>query len=205
MVHGDDQGLVLPPRIAPTQVVIVPIGTDSEVLRAAENINLALQEKFIRTKLDIRTEYSLGFKRNEYELQGVPVRLELGQKELESGNVSVSIRHNSQKEQTPIESIAHYMTTLLETIHNDMLEKAKAMQTSMTTVATTYDEFKQIMETKKGFIYAHWCEEVDCEAKIKEETKATTRCLPLDQVEEKGQCIRCGKDSNHKWVFAQAY
>jgi len=205
MVHGDDQGLVLPPRIAPTQVVIIPIGTDSEVLRTAENINLALQEKMIRTKLDIHTEYSLGFKRNEYELQGVPVRIELGQKELESGNVSVAIRHSSQKEQTPIESLGAYMPNLLNNIHNDMYDKALKIQHNLTSVANSYDEFKQIMETKRGFIHAHWCENADCEAKIKEETKATTRCLPFDSVEEKGTCIRCGKDSKHKWLFAQAY
>lgn len=205
MVHGDDQGLVLPPRVAPTQVVIIPIGQDGEVFRAAENIKLALEQNFIRAKLDVRPEYSLGFKRNEHELKGTPVRLEIGQKELESGMVSVSIRHNSQKEQTPIESIGSYMSNLLNTIHNDMFEKAKKMQHDLTSVADTYDEFKQIMETKKGFIYAHWCEKAECEAKIKEETKANTRCLPFDQVEEKGICIYCGKPSNHKWLFAQPY
>lgn len=205
MVHSDDQGLVLPPRVAPTQVVIIPIGQESEVLRAAENIKLALEEKFIRAKLDIRPEYSLGFKRNEHELKGTPVRLEIGQKELESGMVSVSIRHNSQKEQTPLNSIGTYMSNLLETIHHDMFDKASQLQHDLTSVADNYDEFKQIMETKKGFIYAHWCENADCEAKIKEETKANTRCLPFDQIEEKGKCIYCGKESNHKWLFAQAY
>jgi prolyl-tRNA synthetase len=205
MVHGDDQGLVLPPRVAPIQVIIVPIGQEGEVLRAAENIKLSLEEKFIRAKLDIRPEYSLGFKRNEHELKGTPVRIEIGQKELESGMVSVSIRHNSQKEQTPIDSIGEFMKVLLDKIHNDMFEKAKKMQHELTSVANTYDEFKQIMDTKKGFIYAHWCEDADCEAKIKEETNANTRCLPFDQVEEKGKCIYCGKDSNHKWLFAQAY
>ncbi len=205
MVHGDDQGLVLPPRVAPTQVVIIPIGQENEVLKAAENIKLALEQNFIRAKLDVRSEYSLGFKRNEHELKGTPVRLEIGQKELESGMVSVSIRHNSQKEQTPIESISTYMPNLLTIIHNDMFEKAKKMQHDLTSVADTYDQFKQIMETKKGFIYAHWCENAECEAKIKEETKANTRCLPFDQVGEKGSCIYCGKPSNHKWLFAQAY
>lgn len=206
MVHGDDQGLVMPPKAAPTQVVIIPIGQDGEVYKAAENLNLDLQNNGVRTKLDIRSEYSLGYKRNDYELKGVPLRLELGAKELENGVVSVSIRHNGQKEQIALAEAGQRIPMLLEQIQKQMYEKALKMQQDLTSEAKDYEEFKHIMNTKRGFIHAYWCEDKACEAQIKEETKATTRCLPFDTKEEPGHtCVHCGKEAKHKWIFAQAY
>jgi prolyl-tRNA synthetase len=205
MIHGDDQGLVLPPKAAPTQVVIIPIGTEGDVLRTAENTKLALENNGVRVKLDIRSEYSLGYKRNQYELKGVPIRLELGQKELEQGVVSLSIRHNGQKEQVALDKVAEHISMLLEKIQKEMFDKAKKMQEELTSTANSYEEFKQIMNIKKGFIHAFWCENPHCEEKIKEETKASTRCLPLEAKEENGQCIFCGDKAKHRWIFAQAY
>ncbi|MDQ3099182.1 MAG: proline--tRNA ligase [bacterium] len=205
MVHGDDQGLVLPPKAAPTQVVIIPIGQDGEVFKAAENLKLELENNGVRVKLDTRSEYSLGFKRNDYELKGVPLRLELGAKELENGMVSISIRHNAEKTQYALVEAPEKITLLLEKIQKEMFDRAVRMQEDLTSEAMDYKDFKQIMKTKRGFIYAFWCEDQECEATIKEETKATTRCLPFDAQEEDGTCIRCGKPAKHQWIFAQAY
>jgi prolyl-tRNA synthetase len=205
MVHGDDQGLVLPPKAAPIQAVIIPIGQDGEVFRAAENLKLDLENNDVRVKLDTRSELTLGFKRNEYELKGVPLRLELGAKELENGMVSVSIRHNAEKTQFALVEASEKITLLLEKIQKEMYDRAVRMQEDLTSEAMDYKDFKQIMKTKRGFIYAFWCEDKECEATIKEETKATTRCLPYDATEENGTCIRCGKTAKHKWIFAQAY
>ena len=205
MVHGDDQGLVLPPMVAPTQVVIVPIGDDDQLHEITDTKRLALEKVGVRVKVDARKEYSLGFKRNEWELKGTPIRIEIGKKELETGSVTVAIRHSGEKIQQDIASLEEALPKLLEKIQRDMLEKAKTMQKSLTSTAQTYAQFKEIMAAKRGFIHALWCEDPGCEAKIKEETKATTRCLPLDAKEEVGVCVYCGKPAKHRWVFAQAY
>lgn len=205
MIHGDDQGLVIPPKAAPIQAIIIPIGQDSEVLKAAENLKIELENNGIRAKLDMRQESSLGFKRNEHELKGVPLRIELGAKELENGVVSLSIRHNSQKEQIALDKAAQQIPMLLEKIQKEMYNKAVQIQKDLTSEANDYAEFKHIMNTKRGFIQALWCEEPNCEAQIKEETKASTRCLPLDSKEQHGTCVHCNKPAIHKWIFAQAY
>ncbi len=205
MVHGDDQGLVFPPMVAPTQVVIIPIGDDGQLLEMADMKRLAIEKAGVRVKVDSRKEYTLGFKRNEWELKGTPVRVEIGKKELETGSVTMAVRHSGEKIQQDIISLEDALPKLLEKIQQDMLEKAIKMRESLTSNAETYDQFKDIMATKRGFIHAMWCEDPSCEAKIKEETKATTRCLPLDAKEDVGVCVYCGKPAKHRWVFAQAY
>jgi prolyl-tRNA synthetase len=205
MIHGDDQGLVMPPKAAPTQVVIIPIGDNADILRAAENLKLELENNGVRVKLDIRQEYSLGFKRNEHELKGVPIRIELGQKELENGIATLEVRYNGEKQQIALTKVPEEVPMLMEKIQKAMYDKAKQMQQDLTSTVETYEEFKHIMNTKRGFIRAFWCEDADCEAKIKEETKASTRCLPLDSTEEHGKCVHCGADAKYRWLFAQAY
>lgn len=204
MVHGDDQGLVLPPKVAPIQVVVVPIGDSNMVAMMAENIKKELEDLNIRVKVDARDQ-SLGQKRNDWELKGVPVRVELGEKELEARKVGVAVRYNSDKLQIGLDGLADELTKLLEQIQSGMLSKARANMAELTTSVETYDEFKKVMESKRGFIKALWCEDAACEATIKEETKASTRCLPLDAQEESGECVRCGKPATHRWLFAQAY
>lgn len=206
MMHGDDQGLVLPPRIAPTQIVVIPIGTDSEVFNVAEKITHELKSVNLKVKLDNRTDYSLGFKRNEYELKGVPCRIELGQKELEQGVISITLRHNAHKEQIALNALTTRIPQLLEQMQSEMFQKAKTMQAGMTHEAKNYDEFKEIMQTHKGFIKVYWNENKDLEAKIKEETKATTRCMPFDmQLAEPGIDFMTGEKAEKIWLFAQAY
>jgi prolyl-tRNA synthetase len=205
MIHGDDQGLVMPPKAAPTQVIIIPIGNEGELLKTAENLKLDLENNGVRVKLDLRSEYTLGYKRNEHELKGVPIRLELGQKELENKIASLSIRYNAEKQQVSLDNVATEIPILLEKIQKAMYDKAQKMQQDLTSVVNTYEEFKQIMNTKRGFLKAFWCEDKDCEAKIKEETKATTRCLPLDAQEESGKCVQCNANAKYRWLFAQAY
>lgn len=204
MVHGDDQGLVLPPKVAPIQVVVLPIGDSSMVTMMADNIAKELETAGVRVKVDTRDQ-SLGQKRNDWELKGVPVRVELGEKELEARTVGVAIRHTSEKLQIGLEGLSDELVKLLKKIQSDMLSKARANMAELTSSVETYDEFKKVMETKRGFIRALWCEDKDCETKIKEETKASTRCLPFDAKDEDGKCVYCGKPATHRWLFAQAY
>lgn len=196
MAHGDDAGLVLPPQIAPIQVVIIPVNQDEEVIKACEKLKDSLSG--LRVKIDNRDGESLGFKINKWELKGVPLRIEVGKREIESGKFKM-VRRDTH------ETVDEEVGKILKQIQKDMLAKQEKFLAENTHIAGSYDEFKKIMETKKGFIHAFWCEDATCEAKIKEETKAGTRCLPLEAKEENGQCIYCGKQAKYKWVFAQAY
>lgn len=205
MLHGDDQGLVLPPKAAPTQAIILPIGNDSEVLRTSENLKLELENVGIRTKLDLRDEVSLGYKRNDHELKGTPCRIEIGKKELEQGIVSISLRHSGFKEQIQLNEVTTRIPQLLDQMQSEMYHKAKQIQDNLTHEAKNYDEFKEIMNTTKGFIKVHWNENSAIEAKIKEETKATTRCMPLNQEETEGTDFMTGEKADKVWLFAQAY
>ncbi|MDQ3239323.1 MAG: proline--tRNA ligase [bacterium] len=205
MIHADDQGIVLPPKVAPIQVVIIPIKESSIVAHTAVNTKLSLEDKGVRVKLDVKPENTLGYKRNYYELKGIPIRLEIGEKELEKGVISISIRHNNQKQEIPIDQIAIEIPAILETIQSEMFEKALQMQKDLTSNANTFDEFKQIMTTRRGFIKALWCEDSKCEEEIKEKTKATTRCLPIESPQENGSCFHCNKNAKYRWIFAQAY
>jgi prolyl-tRNA synthetase len=210
MVHGDDQGLILPPRLAPFQVVIVPIyKTDEEkalVLEAARRVRSELVDAQIRVKTDEREGTSAGYKFNDWEMRGVPLRIELGPKDVAKNSVVLARRDRPGKEGksfVPQAGIAAAVTTALAEIQQALFDRALAFRK-----ANTYDpkdsvEFKQAVE--KGFAFSFWCGSSDCEAKIKEETKATMRCIPLEQPGGSGPCIYCGKSANERAYFAKAY
>ena len=196
MTHGDDAGVVLPPKVAPTQVVIIPVTQDEEVLAAAQKLAGNLGD--VRVKVDTRDGESLGFKINKWELRGVPLRIEVGQKEMASGKFKMVRRDTGEVVEGEVKEI-------LDQIQDDMLTKQEKFLAQNTHDADDYEQFKKVMETKRGFVRAFWCENAECEARIKEETKASTRCLPMDAKEEKGKCVNCGKAAKHRWLFALAY
>lgn len=208
MTHSDDQGLVLPPKLAPTQVVIVPIYRDDEqratVLEYGDKIFNELEELGIRVKLDDRDNYKPGYKFAEHEAQGTPLRIAIGPRDVQNGNVELARRDTLNKNIEPREGIAERIKALLDTIQTDLFETAKKRRDEMTSEVETYDEFKQVLEEKGGFIYAHWDGTAETEDRIKEETKATIRCIPFDHQEE-GKCMITGKPSKQKVLFAKAY
>jgi prolyl-tRNA synthetase len=209
MTHSDDNGLVLPPNVAPIQVVIVPIfKTDEEFERISEVANgLVAQFKKlnISVKFDNRTTQKPGFKFAEWELKGVPVRIAIGPKDLENGTFEVARRDTLSKEVKPADGIVSCIQDLLEQIQNDLFNKAIDYRTEHTTEVNSYAEFKDVLEHKTGFVSAHWDGTAATEEKIKEETKATIRCIPLDRVEEAGVCIFSGAPSKGRVLFAKAY
>lgn len=209
LTHGDDSGLILPPKIASIQIVIMPIHRkdgNAEVLNAyCGEIKEALDNGGIRSKFDTREEPSVGRRFNEWEVKGVPVRFEVGQKELADRTVTIARRDTGEKVTVKRENMLVTVEKIIKNIQSSLFAKAKTFRDENTRTAENYEEFKNIMATTRGFIKAFWCESEDCEKKIKEETKATTRCLPLDATEEKGLCVYCGKPAKHRWLFAQAY
>ena len=208
MTHSDDQGLVLPPRVAPTQVVIVPImrkkGSEP-VLEAVERIERMLKDAGIRVKVDAREGYRPGWKFSEYEVQGVPIRLALGARDVEHGVIEMARRDTFDKETVPQEGLADLIKDTLETIQQNLFDKALAFREEHTTKVDSYDEFKEVLEQKGGFILAHWDGTDETEARIKEETKATIRCIALDQEKEDGADMVTGKPSTGRVYFARAY
>lgn len=210
MTHGDDDGVVMPPKVAPTQVLVVAAKQDEAVLAKCTEIFDALKKSGVRVAKDVSEKTSLGWKLNDSELQGIPVTLILGNRELEQNQVTAAIRFNQTKESLELTNIVDQINELLEKIQNEMFARAQARTGELTFEAHSYDELKQIMNTSRGFIKAFWCESENCEKQIKEETKATTRCLPFVDnhgsiAEEEGVCIKCGKPASHRWLFAQAY
>ena len=210
MVHGDDQGLILPPRLAPTQAVIVPIykndAEKSKIMEAANRIFKELKSAGIRLKMDDREEVSTGFKYNDWEMRGVPVRIEIGPKDLEKGSVMLARRDIPGKEGKTFASqsaLAATVSTLLTDIQSSMLARATAFRDANIHEPKTYDELKQIVQD--GWAFSWWCESKECEAKVKEDTKATTRNIPLDQPGGSGKCIVCGENADKKVYFAKAY
>lgn len=208
MAHSDDNGLVLPPKLAPIQVVIVPIYRDAEGLAAlnekVEPIVKELKSKGISVKYDNDDKQKPGFKFAEYELRGVPVRLGLGMRDLENGTVEVARRDNLTKESRPLEGIADYISELLDEIQANIFQKALDFRVQNTFRVDTWEDFKAQLETG-GFISAHWDGTAETEEKIKQETKATIRCIPLDAEEEDGVCIYSGQKSSKRVLFARAY
>jgi prolyl-tRNA synthetase len=210
MVHGDDQGLILPPRVAPTQVVFVPIfKTDEEkalVLDAARKASAALVAAGVRVRTDERDGLSPGFKFNDWEMRGVPLRIEIGPKDVAKGTVVLARRDKPGKEGksfVPQEGLPAAVATALEEIQKALLERARAFRDAHTSEPKNYEEFRAAVET--GFALAFWCGSADCEAKIKEQSKATMRCIPLEQSGSRGTCVLCGQPATDKGVFGRAY
>lgn len=209
MSHSDDNGLVLPPKLAPHQVVIVPIYKGDEGLKkvseTALQIVAKLKAKGITVKYDDRDTQRPGWKFAEYELKGVPVRVAIGERDLANGTVEVARRDTLSKETVKADGIENYIEQLLNDIQNNLYKIALERRTSMTHEANSYDEFKKLLDEKGGFIYAHWDGTSETEEKIKEETKATIRCIPLNNKQEAGKCIYSGKPSTQRVIFARAY
>jgi prolyl-tRNA synthetase len=210
MVHGDDQGLVMPPRLAPHQVVIVPIFKNDDekgqTIDAARKLKAELLAGGFRVITDEREGQSPGFKFNDWEMRGVPLRIELGPKDLAKQSVMLARRDRPGREgKSPaaMAGIVEVVGTLLTEIQAALYQKALAFREAHTADAKTYDELKSAVET--GFARSHWCGSADCEAKIKEETKATMRCIPLGQEAGEGICVYCGKPAKEKGIFGRAY
>ena len=206
MTHSDDEGLVLPPRLAPIQVVIVPIPKpNGELLEVADKIVAELQSHGIRVKVDKDKKKRPGFKFAEYEMRGVPVRLGLGKRDLENNTIEVARRDTKTKEQLPLENLGAQIEKLLEDIQNNLLQRAKDFRSERTTVVNDLDTFKEVLENKGGFISAHWDGTTESELKMKELTTATIRCIPNDQEAESGKDLVTGKESKGRVLFAKAY
>jgi len=203
MVHGDDSGLVLPPRIAPVQVMIVPVMQKKEgVLEAANSLKESL--KNIRVKVD-DSDKSPGWKFSECEMKGIPVRVEIGPKDIEAGNCVIVRRDTGEKEVVKIEELPARVEELMETIQKNLFEKALSHREAHTYEVETFVDFKKTIEQKPGFVKAMWCGNQECEDRIKEETGATSRCMPFIQEEVKGHCVCCGKPAKKLVYWGKAY
>lgn len=209
MTHSDDNGLVLPPRLAPTQVVIVPIWRNDDekarVLEYSEALYHSLKESGVRVKYDDRDQYKPGWKFAQHEVEGVPLRIAVGPRDVDNNNVELVRRDTLEKKITGREGLEHHVPELLETIQNDLFEAARERTRRQTRTAETYDEFKEILNTEGGFVYAHWDRTVETEERIKNETKATIRSLPLTPEKNPGKCIITGKPSDYPVLFARSY
>jgi prolyl-tRNA synthetase len=209
MTHSDDKGLVLPPSLAPIQVVIVPIyKTDEqlgEISAVVNELSSELKKLNVSVKYDDRTTQKPGFKFAEWELKGVPVRIAVGPKDLENGTFEVARRDNLSKEIVSKDGIAIYIKNLLEQIQNDLFNKALNYRDTHITEVNSFEEFKTVLDSKGGFVSAHWDGTAATEEEIKNLTKATIRCIPLDRVEESGSCVFTGNASSGRVLFAKAY
>ncbi len=209
MTHSDDNGLVLPPRLAPIQVVIVPIYKGMDQLEAISQkvkpMVEALRAKGISVKYDDRDTHKPGFKFNEYELKGVPVRVAIGQRDLENNTVEIARRDTLEKRTVAQDDVLEEITVMLEEIQTNLYQRASQYRTEHITEVDTYEEFKKVLEEKGGFISAHWDGTAATEEKIKEETKATIRCIPLDEEPIPGKCMVTGAPSTQRVLFAKAY
>jgi prolyl-tRNA synthetase len=209
MAHSDDKGLVLPPKLAPIQVVIVPIYKNEEefnkVVQKAKEIHGSLADKGISVKLDDRDTHKPGWKFAEYELKGVPVRIAIGPRDIENNTVEIARRDTLEKQVISSDQLIDVVSELLEDIQSNIFKKAMDFRTRNTHRVDTYEEFKKVIEEKGGFVLAHWDGSSETEEKIKEETKATIRCIPLENEKEEGVCMVTGKKSERRVIFAKAY
>ena len=209
MSHSDNKGLVIPPKLAPTQVVIVPIHKSEEGLlkinEFANSLKSKLQAKNISVKYDNRDSQRPGWKFAEYELKGIPVRIAIGERDLANGTIEIARRDELSKEIIAMENADNYVADLLEKIQTNLYNKALERKKSLTHKVDNYDDFKKVLDEKTGFIFAHWDGTPETEEKIKNETKATIRCIPLNNPKEEGVCIYSGKPSKQRVLFARAY
>ncbi len=209
MAHSDDDGLVLPPKLAPLQVVIVPISKGEEdmkkIYEKCEPLLKELKAKGISVKFDDDDTKRPGFKFAEYELKGVPVRLAMGMRDYENGTIEVARRDTKEKSTQSFEQIGSYIENLLSEIQENIYNRAKSFRSANTHQVNTWDEFKEVIENKGGFVSAHWDGTSETEEKIKELTKATIRCVPLNNPAEEGKCVLSGKPSKERVLFARAY
>ena len=209
MTHSDDEGLVLPPNLAPIQVVVVPIYKGEDQLAAVSKyldpLLVSLKSKGISVKFDDDDKKKPGWKFAEYELKGVPVRIAVGGRDAENGTVEIARRDTKEKNTIELSDASDYIENLLSEIQTNLLNRAKAHRAEHTTEVSTYDEFKKVLEEKGGFVIAHWDGTKETELKIKDETKATIRCIALDSKEEEGVCVYSGQKSKQKVIFAKAY
>lgn len=208
MVHGDDRGLVLPPKVAPTQVVMIPIGppkTREPVIARSNELFAELKQAGIRVKVDDRPDQSPGWKFNEYEMRGIPIRIELGPRDMEKGQVVLVSRVSGEKRMVSQERIVEEVKQMLEDIHKEMFERAKAFSKEHFGSVDRLDELKAFLEEKRGFVWAGWCGSDACEAQVKEETGATSRNIPFEPEVVKTHCIACGEKARHTVVFGRSY
>jgi prolyl-tRNA synthetase len=209
MAHSDDEGLILPPKLAPIHVVIVPIfKTEDEFARISEKveqISSGLKKQGLTVKFDNRDTHKPGFKFAEWELKGVPVRLAIGPRDLENGTVEVARRDTREKQVMNLDEVESKIPLLLNSIQENIYKKALEFRNSKITKADTFEDFKNILDEKGGFVSAHWDGTKETEASIKDQTKATIRCIPLDATPEEGKCIFSGSPSSKRVLFARAY
>lgn len=208
MVHGDDRGLQLPPKVAPTQVIMIPIGPAAareRVVARSEELYRELKQAGLRVRMDDRADLSPGWKFNEYEMRGVPVRIELGPRDLEKGQAVLVSRTSGEKRIVPQESLVAETVKMLEEIQREMFQNAKRFMDDHFGSVETLDELKAGMEAKRGFYLAGWCGSAACEHQVKEESGATSRNIPFEVREHKSACLVCGEKAKHTVVFARAY
>ncbi|MGC1242290.1 MAG: proline--tRNA ligase [Chryseosolibacter sp.] len=209
MAHSDDDGLILPPKLAPIHVVIVPIFRTEEeqknISAKADEIAAALRKEGLSVKFDNRETHKPGFKFAEWELKGVPVRIAMGPRDLENGTVEIARRDTKEKKTIQVDSVAGAIPALLDEIQQNIYSRAKKFRDEKTTPVNSFEEMKKVLDEKGGFVSAHWDGTIETEIAIKEETKATIRCIPLDAPEEAGKCIYSGKPSQRRVLFARAY
>ena len=206
MVHGDDSGLVLPPRIAPVQVMVIPIQQHKDgVLERAAEVKEVLKKAGVRVKMD-DSDKSPGWKFSEQEMRGIPIRVELGPKDIEAGKCILVRRDTREKTECSLDQVPETVNGMLEEIQRDMYHRARAHRDSHICDVKSYPAFKDAVENKPGFIRAMWCGDVECENKIKEETTATSRCMPLeDQEAISDVCVCCGKPAHKLIYWGKAY
>ncbi|TDF98191.1 proline--tRNA ligase [Paenibacillus piri] len=208
MVHGDDRGLALPPKVAPTQVIMIPIGppkSREQVVARVDELYGELKQAGIRVKVDDRPDQSPGWKFNEYEMRGIPVRVELGPRDMENGQVVLVSRISGEKRIVKQENFVEEVKNMLAEIHQQMYDRAKQFRDDHFTSVDSLDEFKAFLDQKRGFALAGWCGSDACEAQVKEETGATSRNIPFEPSERKSSCLVCGEAAEHTVVFGRAY
>lgn len=205
MAHGDNRGLKLPPKVAPIQVVIIPIAGHKEgVLEKSNELFESLKKDF-RVKLDDRDNYSTGFKFNDWEMRGVPIRVEIGPRDIENGVAVVVRRDNGEKETVEISKLNDRIKELLEKIHNNMFNECLKNREVRTTVAYSLDEILKNLNTNQGYVKTMWCESLECENKVKEITGAHSRCIPFEQENLDNKCAICGKTAKKMIVWGRQY